>query len=282
MQNPVLSLSLSLSVSEELRGNPFELMNDLLPPPPQPQPDPHQEDRPQQQQQEQEREQEQRQRQRAEKPQHSQEQEQRQRAEKPQQQLQPIKQRVSQQPANGGEGRVPTGRGQCTYTVSIKTSCSSPRATRDSISLAFGDVYAARLDDPASGAFDRCSMDTFRVDGPCGTRTCYLYLRRSGRDGWTPEYAKIYYNLNGDPHAAVTFPYDTPLPNDFWYGFNLCRDGAAAHPKTTGATKSDQGQKDGEDGGGPKDDDDDNDRGDPTIKMKTKVAGSVKTVILRV
>lgn len=33
------------------------------------------------------------------------------------------------------------GRGACTYTVSIKTSCSSPRLTRDAISLVFGDFY---------------------------------------------------------------------------------------------------------------------------------------------
>ncbi|KAG4199067.1 hypothetical protein ERO13_A05G125866v2 [Gossypium hirsutum] len=31
--------------------------------------------------------------------------------------------------------------GSCTYTVSIRTSCSSTTYTRDQISLAFGDAY---------------------------------------------------------------------------------------------------------------------------------------------
>uniref|UniRef100_A0A804J915 Uncharacterized protein n=2 Tax=Musa acuminata TaxID=4641 RepID=A0A804J915_MUSAM len=67
----------------------------------------------------------------------------------------------------------------CSYTVKIKTSCSSRRFTTDRISLAFGDayhneVYAPRLDDPSSGAFERCSTDTFKIQGPCGYGICYL------------------------------------------------------------------------------------------------------------
>ncbi|KAG6510703.1 embryo-specific protein ATS3A-like [Zingiber officinale] len=112
----------------------------------------------------------------------------------------------------------------CSYTVKIKTSCSSVRYTRDWISLAFGDayrneIYAPRLDDPSSGAFERCSTDTFKIDGPCGYGVCYLYLRRDGWDGWTPEWVKIY-----EPSArrALTFYYGSPLPNGIWYGFNYC------------------------------------------------------------
>ncbi|KAE8656949.1 Detected protein of confused Function [Hibiscus syriacus] len=60
----------------------------------------------------------------------------------------------------------------CSYTVSIRTSCSSTTYTRDQISLAFGDaygnqVYAPRLDDPQSRTFERCSTDTFQINGPC-------------------------------------------------------------------------------------------------------------------
>ncbi|XP_008776847.2 embryo-specific protein ATS3B-like [Phoenix dactylifera] len=115
------------------------------------------------------------------------------------------------------------GRG-CSYTVKIKTSCSSRRYTRDMISLAFGDayhneVYAPRLDDPTTDTFERCSTDTFKIQGPCGYGICYLYLRRDGWDGWTPEWVKVY-----EPHAsrATTFYYGTPLPNAVWYGFNHC------------------------------------------------------------
>ncbi|KAL5228688.1 hypothetical protein ABZP36_016953 [Zizania latifolia] len=113
---------------------------------------------------------------------------------------------------------------QCWYTVQIKTSCASPGRTSDAVSVAFGDayrneVYAARLDSPSSGTFERCATDTFRVGGPCGYGVCYLYLRRSGRDGWTPQWVRVY-----EPTADIpaTFYYGDPLPNAVWYGFNRC------------------------------------------------------------
>ncbi|KAG6481814.1 embryo-specific protein ATS3A-like [Zingiber officinale] len=116
------------------------------------------------------------------------------------------------------------GRSSCSYTVKIKTSCSSPSYTRDWISLAFGDaynnqVYAPRLDNPSSGAFERCSTDTFKIQGPCGYGVCYLYLRRDGQDGWTPEWVKIY---EPGAQSALTFYYGSRLPNGIWYGFNHC------------------------------------------------------------
>ncbi|XP_020268924.1 embryo-specific protein ATS3A-like [Asparagus officinalis] len=112
----------------------------------------------------------------------------------------------------------------CSYTVTIKTSCSSPRYTRDYISIAFGDVHrnevhVARLDDPSSGTFERCSTDTFKMQGPCGHGVCYIYLRRQGRDGWMPESVTI---TEVDYHRTKTFYYRTPLPNSVWYGFNNC------------------------------------------------------------
>ncbi|KAJ6837074.1 embryo-specific protein ATS3B-like [Iris pallida] len=115
------------------------------------------------------------------------------------------------------------GRG-CSYTVKIKTSCSSPRYTRDAVSLAFGDayrneVYVPRLDDPSSKTFERCSTDTFNIQGPCGYGICYLYLYRNGWDGWIPDSVKVY---EVSYRRAITFYYGTPLPNAIWYGFNQC------------------------------------------------------------
>ncbi|XP_048547577.1 embryo-specific protein ATS3A-like [Triticum urartu] len=127
-----------------------------------------------------------------------------------------------------GSPSSPSGRGvgarTCWYTVQIKTSCSSPARTSDAISLAFGDVYrdevyAARLGG-AAGAFDRCATDTFKIGGPCGYGACYLYLRRAGRTGWTPEWVRVYEPTA--PSAPSTFRYGDPLPNNVWYGFNRC------------------------------------------------------------
>ncbi|KAK8714679.1 hypothetical protein V6N13_042030 [Hibiscus sabdariffa] len=97
----------------------------------------------------------------------------------------------------------------------IYNSCSSTTYTRDQISIAFGDaygnqIYAPRLDDPSSRAFERCSSDTFEINGPCAYQICYVYLYRTGPDGWKPETVKIYaYNSR-----AVTFYYNTFIPHD--------------------------------------------------------------------
>ncbi|XP_047963971.1 embryo-specific protein ATS3B-like [Salvia hispanica] len=125
----------------------------------------------------------------------------------------------------------------CSFTVVIRTSCSSTRYTRDHISLAFGDaygiqVYAPHLDDPASRAFESCSTDTFQISGPCTYQICYLYLYRSGYDGWIP-YDVTVYGYNSKP---ATFYYNVKVPADIWYGFNYCS-GARARATSSAATK---------------------------------------------
>ncbi|MCD9643562.1 hypothetical protein HAX54_031145 [Datura stramonium] len=112
----------------------------------------------------------------------------------------------------------------CSYTLTIKTSCSSPKYTRDRVSIAFGDaygfeVYAPRLDDPSARIFERCSTDTFQIRGPCIYEICYIYLKRVGSDGWKPESVKVY----GPDRPAITFKYNKLLPNGVWFGFNHCR-----------------------------------------------------------
>ncbi|KAL7604026.1 embryo-specific protein ATS3B [Lactuca sativa] len=111
----------------------------------------------------------------------------------------------------------------CSFTVEITTSCSSVRYTRDQISISFGDaygnqVYAPRIDDPSTRTFERCSGDTFEIYGPCTYQICYLYLYRSGYDGWKPERVDVYgYNTR-----AVSFYYNVWIPANIWYGFNYC------------------------------------------------------------
>ncbi|XP_061359811.1 embryo-specific protein ATS3B-like [Gastrolobium bilobum] len=112
----------------------------------------------------------------------------------------------------------------CTYTLTIKTSCSSPSYTTDRISISFGDaygyqVYVPRLDDPSSGTFERCSTDTFEIYGPCTYQICYLYLYRTGYDGWIPDKVTVH-GYNSKP---VTFYYNTLIPYGVWYGFDYCR-----------------------------------------------------------
>ncbi|KAL3382363.1 hypothetical protein AABB24_002089 [Solanum stoloniferum] len=112
----------------------------------------------------------------------------------------------------------------CSYTLTIKTSCSSPKYTRDRVSIAFGDsygfeVHAPKLDDPSSKIFESCSTDTFQIRGLCIYEICYLNLKRVGSDGWKPESVKVY----GPDRPAITFKYDKFLPNGVWFGFNHCK-----------------------------------------------------------
>ncbi|KAJ1413369.1 PLAT/LH2 domain superfamily, partial [Sesbania bispinosa] len=79
-------------------------------------------------------------------------------------------------------------------------------------------VYVPRLDDSYSRTFERCSTDTFQIYGPCTYQICYLYLYRSGYDGWKPESVTVY----SYSYPPVTFYYNTFIPSGTWYGFNYC------------------------------------------------------------
>lgn len=92
-------------------------------------------------------------------------------------------------------------------------------------------MYVPRLDDPSSRAFERCSTDTYKLQGPCGYGICYLYLRREGRDGWVPESVTI---NEVDYRRSINFYYNTALPNAVWYGFNHCPRIAKATEATGG------------------------------------------------
>ncbi|KAL0856408.1 hypothetical protein Bca101_061561 [Brassica carinata] len=81
-------------------------------------------------------------------------------------------------------------------------------------------IYAPRLDDPSIKTFEQCSSDTFEINGPCTYEICYVYLYRSGPDGWIPESVKIH---SHGSKSAVTFPYNTLVPESVWYGFNYCK-----------------------------------------------------------
>ncbi|KAL3535860.1 hypothetical protein ACH5RR_004321 [Cinchona calisaya] len=123
------------------------------------------------------------------------------------------------------------GARSCSYSVTMKTSCSSSSDTRDKVSLAFGDasgneVYAPRLDEPSSGTFDRCSTDTFKIRGPCVYDICYLYLLRVGSDGWKPQTVRVY---GGPDGRTLTFNFNTFLPDGVWYGFDHCNAKSSLH-----------------------------------------------------
>lgn len=119
--------------------------------------------------------------------------------------------------------------GTCSFTVRFTTSCSSPRYTRDQISVSFGDaygnqVYAPRIEDPRSRAFEACSVDTYDLRGPCTYDICYLYVYRSGYDGWKLSTVEVY----GHNIRPVSFRYNAYVPNDVWWGYDYCQRASAS------------------------------------------------------
>ncbi|XP_061354787.1 embryo-specific protein ATS3A-like [Gastrolobium bilobum] len=114
--------------------------------------------------------------------------------------------------------------GGCSYGLVISTSCSSPLSTADQIDLSFGDaygtqVYVPSLNELASGLFEACDLNTFEITGPCTTnQICYLYLSRTGPDGWMPEIATVSDSMS----RTFTVYYDNYIPDGEWYGFNSC------------------------------------------------------------
>ncbi|XP_019449412.1 PREDICTED: formin-1-like isoform X1 [Lupinus angustifolius] len=115
----------------------------------------------------------------------------------------------------------------CSYRVVLTTSCTSPKFTNDQIGIVFGDaygnqVYAPKLGDPVSKTFEQCSSDTFQIDGACASKICYVYLYRSGaneNNTWKPESLKIF----GIDTKPINFDFNTSIPNETWFGYNLCK-----------------------------------------------------------
>ncbi|XP_027343450.1 embryo-specific protein ATS3B-like [Abrus precatorius] len=113
--------------------------------------------------------------------------------------------------------------GSCSYTLTIKTSCSSYMYTTEIIGVLFGDaygnqVYVPSLDGPNLGTFGQCSTNTYEIYGPCTFQICDLYLYRTGDDGWIPETVTVY-DYAYDP---ITFYYNINIPDDDGYGFDYC------------------------------------------------------------
>ncbi|CAK8535702.1 unnamed protein product [Lathyrus sativus] len=126
------------------------------------------------------------------------------------------------------ETRLMSRRGgyrDCSYLITIKTSCDSPRYSKDHIGLLFGDaidseIYVPRLDGPDSGPFRKCRTMSFDVKAPepCMGGICKLYLFRNGTDGWMPETVTAY-----DYHyPPVIFNYNFFLSEGPGVGHNYC------------------------------------------------------------
>lgn len=137
----------------------------------------------------------------------------------------------------------------CTYVVTIETTCTKGAETSNPISLRFGDTNSNDvlikhlsnkhmrkvdsldpevLDDIPRKPFQTCMINKFYVKGRCVVSPiCYLYLRLAGSDDWRPGFAQIRVlenNIGGHRYrlSSNLFYFRRYLPRKVWHGMNFC------------------------------------------------------------
>lgn len=132
----------------------------------------------------------------------------------------------------------------CTYTVTIQTTCTKDAGTSNHVRLRFGDTnsndilvrhlnskHVRRvdplepevLDDVPRKPFQACMVDEFQVTGRQCVQSpiCYLYLKLAGTDDWRPGFAQVKV-LEGSHLSSDYFFFHRYLPRHAWHGFDLC------------------------------------------------------------
>ncbi|KAG8387755.1 hypothetical protein BUALT_Bualt02G0054300 [Buddleja alternifolia] len=133
----------------------------------------------------------------------------------------------------------------CTYLVTLETTCTKGAETSSHVSLRFGDAKSNEilvhrlnskhtrrvdplepqvLDDVPRKPFQACMVDQFRVTGQCvESPICYLYLKVAGDDDWRPGYAWVQLLESDKSHLSSTgFYFRRYLPRKVWHGSDVC------------------------------------------------------------
>ncbi|KAF8039872.1 hypothetical protein BT93_B2169 [Corymbia citriodora subsp. variegata] len=147
--------------------------------------------------------------------------------------------------AAGNETRASRNKNNCTYAITIETTCTNGAETSDHVAVRFGDTNstdivvrrlnakrfrtldplqpAAPLDDVPRKPFQACAVDEFRVVGECvKSPICYLYLKLAGSDDWRPGFAKVQV-LEGPHLSSEYFYFRRYLPRRVWHGSDSCK-----------------------------------------------------------
>ncbi|KAE8038949.1 hypothetical protein FH972_011409 [Carpinus fangiana] len=145
----------------------------------------------------------------------------------------------------GGESLAPENKNNCTYKVTIQTTCTKDAGTSNHVRLRFGDtnsndILVRRLnakhvrrvdplepevlDDVPRKPFQACMVDEFQVKGQCvQSPICYLYLKLTGADDWRPGFAQVAMVEGTSTHlSSDNFYFHLYLPRHAWHGFDLC------------------------------------------------------------
>ncbi|KAM1148927.1 hypothetical protein ACFX2I_029495 [Malus domestica] len=146
----------------------------------------------------------------------------------------------------GGESLAPRiNKENCTYVVTIETTCTKGAQTSNHIRLRFGDTNSNDivvhhlnskhirrvdpiepdvLDDVPRKPFQACVVDEFQVKGQCvDSPVCYLYLKLSGTDDWRPGFAQVHVLEGSHSHLSSNYFYFRRyLPRHVWHGLDMC------------------------------------------------------------
>nr|XP_004516655.1 embryo-specific protein ATS3A-like [Cicer arietinum] len=131
----------------------------------------------------------------------------------------------------------------CTYVITIETTCTWGAETSNHVSLRFGDTNSSEilvrqlnskhlrqvdplepqvLDDIPRKPFQACTVDQFVVSAPCvESPICYLYLKLIGNDDWRPGFAQVQV-LDGSHLSSNYFYFRRYLPRHVWHGLDVC------------------------------------------------------------
>ncbi|KAL5581136.1 hypothetical protein UlMin_013578 [Ulmus minor] len=140
---------------------------------------------------------------------------------------------------------APNNKENCSYLVTIETTCTKGAETSNHISLRFGDTNSNDvlvkhlnskhvrqvdplepmvLDDIARKPFQACTVDQFQVKGQCVIYPiCYVYLKLSGKDDWRPGFVQVrLLEMGGNNLNSKYFYFRRYLPRHVWHGIDLC------------------------------------------------------------
>lgn len=112
------------------------------------------------------------------------------------------------------ETELVRGSGRCNYKIDIKTSCSSPEHTTDTIDIIIGDANGNQIissPDPSmrGSSLKRCTTNPFDMgQANCIGKICSMFFVRFGTDGWIPESATLY----NDGYPPITFNFNYLIP----------------------------------------------------------------------
>ncbi|CAL5426603.1 unnamed protein product [Camellia sinensis] len=132
----------------------------------------------------------------------------------------------------------------CTYVVTIETTCAKGAETSNHVSLRFGDTNSNDilvkhlnskhvrwldplepqvLDDVPRKPFQACMVNQFQITAQCvESPICYLYLKLTGDDDWRPGFAQVQV-LEGNSHLSSNYFYFRRyLPRHVWHGSDFC------------------------------------------------------------